>query len=410
MLSLADVEAATEHTAETCRRTPLWRSNQFSRLTGAEVVLKLENRQRTGSFKLRGATNKIAHLTPGERDAGVVTASAGNHAQGVALAASRAGIDATIVMPTTAPKAKIAATRDYGGRVVLAGDDYDAARERAATIEDEEGRTYIPAYDDPLVIAGQGTLALEALEQGETEPDLVLVPIGGGGLIAGIATVVTATTDARVVGVEAELAAKAGRSLAEGRRVSTETGMTIADGIATGSIGERPFAVMQERVDEVVSVSEAGIAQAIALAAEREKTVVEGAGAAPLAALLEERVSIAPDDRVLVPLCGGNIDLLQLASVLTTGLRELGRYGTLTVTAEDSPGRLARILQIVADHGANVYSVEHDRLGRGEGLRSTTVEIEIEAEDAERIAAIRSALAEAGFTLHGAASTDTESE
>jgi threonine dehydratase len=288
MLELADVRAARDRVGATARVTPLEYSNTFSEWSGADVHLKLENFQRTGAFKIRGATNKIAQLGGAEAAAGVVTASAGNHAQGVALAATRAGVDATIVMPEYAPIAKIQATRSYGGDVVLHGVDYDAAAERAHEIERETGATYVHAFDDPDVMAGQGTIGLEIIEQCP-DVETVVVPVGGGGLIAGIATAVTAETDARVIGVQAEGASSAAESLATGRIVERASVDTIADGIATRRIGDRPFEVIRERVDEVVTVTDAEIANAVTALLERSKTLVEGAGAVPLAAVLEER-------------------------------------------------------------------------------------------------------------------------
>ncbi|MDR9380567.1 MAG: threonine/serine dehydratase, partial [Natronomonas sp.] len=248
MIGLADVTAARARVAETARETPLERSSTFSNRTGADVRLKLEHLQRTGSFKIRGATNRIALLSEAEREAGVVAASAGNHAQGVALAATKIGVDSTIVMPEYAPISKIDATRSYGATVELHGVDYDAAAERAHEIEREENRTFVHAFDDPAVMAGQGTIGLEIVEQCP-EVDTVVVPIGGGGLIAGISTAITELTDARVIGVQAEGAASAARSLEIGRVVERESVDTIADGIATRKIGESTFEVIKARVD-----------------------------------------------------------------------------------------------------------------------------------------------------------------
>ncbi|MFP4218830.1 MAG: threonine/serine dehydratase, partial [Salinarchaeum sp.] len=268
MLSIDDVRAARDRVDDIVRHTPLERSHAFSAQTGAEVYLKLEVFQRTGAFKIRGASNRIRTLSPEAREAGVVTASAGNHAQGVALAAARSGVDATIVMPESAPISKVQATRNYGAEVELFGVDYDAAADRAHEIEREEDRTYVHAFDDPMVMAGQGTLGLEIAED-LPDVDLVISAIGGGGLISGVATAIKAETNARVVGVEAEGAASVPQSLAAGRIYERDAVETIADGIATRRVGDRPFEVIRERVDDVVTVSDSEIARAMMQLLER---------------------------------------------------------------------------------------------------------------------------------------------
>lgn len=287
MLSSEEVFAARDRVREAVRHTPLERSTTFSERTGAEIHLKLELFQRTGAFKIRGATNRIATLSETDRDAGVVTASAGNHAQGVAVAATRAGVDSTIVMPEHAPISKIKATEGYGGTVVLHGADYNEAQAHAHEIEREEGRTYLHAFDDWNVMAGQGTIGLEIMDDCP-DVDTVVVPIGGGGLIGGVATAVKAIDPGvRVIGVEAEGASSVVDSLEAGEIVELDTVDTIADGIATRRVGDKPFEVIQERVDEVVTVSDSEIAMAITLLLERSKVLAEGAGATPLAAVLE---------------------------------------------------------------------------------------------------------------------------
>jgi len=300
MLSLAAIRAARDRIADVARVTPVRYSHTFSERTGASVSLKLENVQRTGAFKIRGALNRIATLSDAEQAAGVVTASAGNHAQGVALAATRAGVDATIVMPEHAPISKVKATRGYGARVVLDGVDYEEAQARAHEIEREAGRTYVHAFDDEMVMAGQGTIGLEILEQ-QPDVETVVVPIGGGGLISGIATAITSQQpDVRVIGVQAEGASSVIDSLEAGEIRSRDSVDTVADGIATRSVGEQPFEIIQERVDEVVTVSDEEIALALTLLLERSKTVVEGAGAVALSALLEGRFAYE-EDEVIVP-------------------------------------------------------------------------------------------------------------
>ncbi|MFB6269562.1 MAG: threonine ammonia-lyase, partial [Halobacterium sp.] len=364
MLELDDVLDARERVADVARHTPLDYSNTFSTMTGAEVHLKLECFQRTGSFKIRGATNRIRTLSETERDAGVVTASAGNHAQGVALAASRSDVDSKVVMPETAPISKIKATKSYGAEVVLHGIDYDAAQAHAHELEDEEGRTYVHAFDDEHIMAGQGTLGLEIVDD-LPEVDTVVVPIGGGGLIAGIATAVKAhDPDVRVVGVQAEGASTVAKSLQKGEPRSVDQVDTIADGIAVRRVGEKTFPVIRERVDEVVTVSDDEIATALMLMLERGKTLVEGAGATPLAALLEGKF-VYEDDEVIVPaLCGGNIDLNLLTTVIMRGLVDQGRYVKIRTVLKDRPGALNDLLDVVADERANIYAIQHDRTNR----------------------------------------------
>ncbi|MFO7834535.1 MAG: threonine ammonia-lyase, partial [Halohasta sp.] len=319
MLSLSAIQQAADRVSAVTRETPMEYSHTFSEQTGAEIYLKLENMQRTGAFKIRGATNRIATLSDAERAAGVVTASAGNHAQGVALAATRADVDATIVMPEHAPISKVKATRWYGAEVVLDGVDYSEAQTRAHEIEAAEGRTYVHAFDDEAVMAGQGTIGLEILDQ-QPDVETVVVPIGGGGLIAGIATAIkTQRPDVRVIGVQAEGAASVPESLEQGAIHTRESVDTVADGIATRSVGERTFEVIQEHVDEVVTVSDEEIALALTLLLERSKTLVEGAGAVALAAVLEARFDYEKGEVIVPALCGGNIDMNVLTTVILRG-------------------------------------------------------------------------------------------
>ena len=398
MLELADVEAAAERVAETARETPLEWSHTFSKRTGAELHLKLENFQRTGSFKIRGATNKIALLSDDEKAAGVVTASAGNHAQGVALAATRAGVDATIVMPEYAPISKVNATREYGANVVLHGVDYDAAAEYAHEIEREENRTYVHAFDDPDVMAGQGTIGLEILEQCP-DLDTVVVPIGGGGLIAGIATAIKGKTDARVIGVQAAGASSVAESLQKGRIVERDAVDTIADGIATRKVGSKTFEVIEERVDEVVTVSDPEIANALTSLLERSKTLVEGAGAVPLAAVLEERFEYE-DGEVIVPaLCGGNIDLNVLTTVITRGLVERGRLLRIQTVLKDRPGALLHLAELLAENRTNIYAIEHDRASKDIAMNAAEVELDLETRGHDHVVELLDVLEANGYEV-----------
>ncbi|PSP89824.1 threonine ammonia-lyase [Halobacteriales archaeon QS_4_69_34] len=399
MLERQNVLDARERVAETARHTPLEYSHSFSTMAGADVHLKLETFQRTGAFKIRGATNRIAELSPSEREAGVVTASAGNHAQGVALAATRAGVDAVVVMPEHAPNAKVAATRSYGAQVVLHGADYDEAQARAHEIEREAGRTYVHAFDDEAVMAGQGTIGLEILDD-LPDVETVVVPIGGGGLISGIATALEGRDpDVRVVGVQAEGASTVAPSLRKGEVQAIEGVDTIADGIATRSVGERTFPIIEARVDEVVTVSDSAIAVAITLALERAKTLVEGAGAVSLAALLEGRFDYDAGETIVPVLCGGNIDLNTLTTVVLRGLVETGRYLRVRTELPDEPGALEALIGVIAAQRANIYAIQHDRTSRDIGMTAAEVALDLETKGPEHVAALLDALDEHGYEV-----------
>jgi threonine dehydratase len=399
MLTFEDVLAAQDRVSATARHTPLDYSHTFSAMTGADVHLKLELFQRTGSFKIRGATNRIATLSAAEQDAGVVTASAGNHAQGVALAATRIGVDSTIVMPEHAPISKVRATRNYGGEVELYGRDYDAAAERAHEIERDEGKTYVHAFDDWQVMAGQGTIGLEIAED-LPSVDTVVVPIGGGGLISGIATALKGKVDdVRVVGVQAEGASSVADSLQKGEVVARDSVETIADGIATRKVGEKTFQVIEERVDEVVTVSDSEIAVALTTLLERGKTLAEGAGVVPLAAVLEERFDYDDDETIVPALCGGNIDLNMLTNVIMRGLVETGRYLKLRTVLKDRPGALERLVEVLTEYDANIYAIEHDRTSRDITMNDAEVELDLETRGHDHVAAIIEGLEDAGYEV-----------
>ncbi|WP_416838589.1 threonine ammonia-lyase [Haloferax sp. DFSO52] len=399
MLSLSDIQDARERVEAVARRTPLEYSHTFSDMTGAEVHLKLENFQRTGSFKIRGAMNRITTLSDAEQDAGVVTASAGNHAQGVALAATRAGVDSKIVMPEYAPITKVKATERYGGDVVLYGDDYDAAQAKAHEIEREEGRTYVHAFDDEYVMAGQGTIGLEIVEDCP-DLDTVIVPIGGGGLISGISTAIKEQyPEVRVIGVQADQASSAADSLIKGSVQTLDEVDTIADGIAVRRMGDKTFEVVQERVDEVVTVSDEEIAVALTYLLERSKTLVEGAGAVALAALIFEKFDYEADEVIVPALCGGNIDMNTLTTVVMRGLVETGRYLKIRTELKDRPGSLENLIQIIADKKANIYAVRHDRTSRKIALNATEVEIDLEMRGPDHVDSLLSALRSEGYEV-----------
>jgi threonine dehydratase len=399
MIDADDVLAARDRVRETSRHTPLEYSHTFSEMTGAEVHLKLETFQRTGAFKIRGATNRIATLSDAEHEAGVVTASAGNHAQGVALAASRAGVDSKIVMPEHAPISKVKATRNYGAEVVLQGVDYSEAAEHAHEIEAEEGRTYVHAFDDPMIMAGQGTIGLEIVDD-LPEVETVIVPIGGGGLISGIATALKGyNSDIRVIGVQAEGAASVAQSLQKGEIYERESVDTIADGIATRRVGDRTFEVIEERVDEVVTVDDSEIAVAVTYLLERSKTLVEGAGAVTLAALLNERFEFEADETIVPCLCGGNIDLNTLTTVIMRGLVETGRYVRLRTVLKDRPGALDDLIDVIAAQQANIYAIQHDRTSRDIGMNAAEVGLDLETRGPDHVAELVAGMEERGYEV-----------
>ena len=399
MLELSDVLAARDRVAETSRHTPLDYSHTMSAMTGADVHLKLETFQRTGAFKIRGATNRIATLPEQDRESGVITASAGNHAQGVALAASRMGVDAKVVMPENAPISKVKATRSYGADVVLEGVDYAAAAEYAHELETEEGRYYLHAFDDEMVMAGQGTIGLEIIED-LPGVETVVVPIGGGGLISGIATALKGKDpDVRVIGVQAEGASSVAESLQKGERIELDAVDTIADGIATRTVGKKTFEIIQERVDEVVTVSDDEIAVALTTLLERGKTLVEGAGAVPLAALMFERFDYDEGETIVPALCGGNIDMNTLTTVIVRGLVETGRYLRFRTILQDRPGALEELVGIIADRGANIYAIQHDRTSRDVAMNDAEVELDLETRGPEHVDQLVAALKDAGYKV-----------
>ena len=374
-VSLDDVRAAAQRIAGAVERTPFLRSRTLSRLTGAEVWLKFENLQFTASFKERGALNKLLSLPDVERRRGVIAMSAGNHAQGVAYHAARLGLRAVIVMPRGTPNSKIQGTQVHGAEVVLEGDTLADASAHAHELAACEGLTFIHPYDDAFVIAGQGTVALEMLEQ-HPDLDALLVPVGGGGLIAGMATVAKALKCAlRVCGVESKLWCAMHQRL-NGRRVEVG-GDTIAEGLAVRDVGELPLAIARERVDEVLLVEEETIERAIVDLIEIEKTVAEGAGAAGFAALLEHAGRFA-GQRVGIPICGGNIDSRVLSAVLMRGLVRDGRLVRLRVTMPDVSGSLARVAAMIGDAGGNIVEVQHQRVFGTASVRTPEVEFVIE--------------------------------
>ncbi|MEB3964089.1 threonine ammonia-lyase [Streptomyces kunmingensis] len=396
-VTLDDVRGAQKMLSGVARMTSMAHSHHLSQLVGTPVHLKCENLQRTGSFKLRGAYVRIAGLLPEERAAGVVAASAGNHAQGVALASSLLGVRSTVFMPVGAPLPKVAATRDYGAEVRLHGQVVDETLAAAQEYARETGAVFIHPFDHPDIVAGQGTLGLEILEQCP-EVRTIVVGVGGGGLAAGIAVAVKAVRpDVRVIGVQAEGAAAYPPSLKAGRPVSFPQPATMADGIKVGRPGDVPFALVRNLVDDVRTVSEDALAGALLLCLERAKMVVEPAGASPVAALLSEPESF--EGPVVALLSGGNVDPLLMQRVLTHGMAAAGRYLSLRLRLTDRPGALASILGVLSVADANVLDVSHVRTDPRLGLTEAEVELHLETKGPAHCTEVRTALREAGYTV-----------
>lgn len=405
-ITFAAIRAAAERIAGIAHRTPLLSSRSLSDMAGAQVYLKAENLQRAGSFKVRGAVNRLATLGRDQLANGVIAASAGNHAQGVALASRLLGpglgfpdgVPCTIVMPRGAPMTKIQATSGYGATVVLHGETFDDALAEAQRRAQAQGKTFIHAFDDEAVVAGQGTLGLE-LAHDLPDADLVLVPIGGGGLISGVATALAELAPrCQVIGVQAEAATAATQSFRQGKRLAVAARPTIADGIAVGQPGALTLPIMQRLVRDVVTVSEEETAHAILVLLERTKLLVEGAGAVSVAALLGGKVPVQ-GNKVIAVLSGGNIDTTVIARTLQHGMAHAGRYLVLRVTVPDRPGGLAGLLEVVAKAGGNVLEVAHDRYQRDTRLGEVVVELSLETRDAAHGAEVVAAIQEGGYRL-----------
>ncbi len=376
---IAEIEAARKRLAGVARETPLYPSETFTRLTGRPVLLKAENLQRTGSFKIRGAYNTLATLGAEERAAGVVAASAGNHGQAVAWAAREAGVAATIFMPQDAPMAKVEATRAYGGNTELAGADFEDAVAAAQEHVERTGATLIHAFEEPRVIAGQGTIGLELAEQAP-EAETVLIPVGGGGLAAGISIALRERRErVRILGVVCR------------------SGYTIADGIAVKERGELTSSILERTLDGIVEVSDEEISEALVLCLERTKLLVEGAGAVGLAALLAERVE--GTGPVAVVLSGGNIDATTLISVMRHGLTQAGRFLALRTLIPDRPGELRNVLDLVAEQRGNLVSVDHHREGTTTTALQTEVELVVATRDDAHCDELVAALEAAGYAV-----------
>lgn len=364
----------------------------------AQIFLKPENLQHTGSFKLRGAYYKISQLTDEEKARGVIACSAGNHAQGVALGAAHNGIKAVICLPAGAPISKVEATKSYGAEVVMVPGVYDDAYERAISLRDEEGYTFVHPFDDPKVIAGQGTIGLEILEE-MPDVEAVIVPIGGGGLIAGVAFALKMLRpDVKVYGVQAEGAPSMAHSISEGHKVHLDSVRTVADGIAVKEPGDLTYSLVKEYVDEVVTVSEDEIAAAILALIEKQKLVAEGAGAVSVAAAMFNKVPIKGRKTVCI-VSGGNIDVTSLNRVITRGLVKSGRNCTLTLDLEDKPGQLSIVTGVLGSLGANIISIAHERNTSSTQIHGCMLRAEVETRSHEHVEDIKRGLREAGFRL-----------
>ena len=398
MVSLNDVLAARERVRDAIYLSPCARTETLSRVSGTQAYLKLDNLQMTGAYKERGALNKLLTLSQAERARGLIAASAGNHAQAVAYHAGRLGVSATIVMPETTPIMKVANTRGHGARVVLAGTSYDEAYLEARRMEREEGLTFVHPFDDEVVIAGQGTLGLEVVEQ-VAGLDAVLVPVGGGGLVSGVAVAVKALAPhVKVIGVEAEALACMQAAMEAGELVTLDAASTIADGIAVKRAGEITFEHVQSLVDEIVTVTEEEIASAILYLLEKEKTVAEGAGAVAVAALMHHKLPRLAGKRVCSVISGGNIDVNVVARVIERGLVKDGRLVRINIRLLDKPGQLTIVSGIISGLRANVIEVHHSR-AFSERFGDTTLLLTLETRGPEHVEEILGGLRERGYQV-----------
>jgi threonine dehydratase len=399
MITLADIEAARDRIAGGVYLSPCVESIPLSQLTGAHVFCKLEYLQRTGSFKERGARNALLRLTPEQRRRGVIAASAGNHAQGIAYHGSLLGIPTTVVMPKFAALIKVTNCRHFGANVVLHGADLTEARAHAGELATRDGLAFIHPFDNADVIAGQGTIGLEIVEQ-TPGVEAVVVPVGGGGLIAGIGGAVKARRpDVTMVGVEPVAAACLTAALARGAPVPVDLAPTLADGLAVAQLGAVPFELARCVVDKVVTVDEAAIALAILRLVELEKSVVEGAGAAPLAAFIAGRLDALKGMQVVLVLAGGNIDSTMLGRVIEVGLVADGRLSRFTVSISDRPGGLARLAQVIASAGASIKEIVHARAFAGPDLSEVRVACVVETTGHDHVVALHRALATASVKV-----------
>ena len=396
MLSLKMIQDAKKTLNGIATETPLFQSKFIN--PDADVYIKCENMQVTGSFKLRGAYYKTANLTDEEARHGVVACSAGNHAQGVALAAKKKGINAVICMPAGAPLAKVEATKSYGAEVVLVPGVYDDAAAKAEELRNEKGYTFLHPFNDEYVMAGQGTIGIEIIEHLE-DAEVVLVPIGGGGLISGISCAIKALKpECKVIGVQAEGAPSMYNSIRDGRIETLAAVGTVADGIAVKQPGDKTFAMCQKYVDEIVTVSEEEIASAILMLLEKHKMVAEGAGAVSVAAAMYNKAEIKGKKTVCV-ISGGNVDINILDRIIDKGLQVNGRLTKFSVTMMDKPGQLIRLLEVIAEAGGNIFNINHDRMVRNIAVGKCAVDVTVETRDKEHCEELISTLLSKGYDI-----------
>ena len=399
-VTLQDIKEAKETIKDIVKKTDMLESASLSNKTKANVFYKCENLQRTGSFKVRGACNKIANLTDEEKANGVIASSAGNHAQGVALGAKMSGIKSTIVMPATAPLLKVSATKGYGAEVVLNGLVYDDAYSKAVEIQKETGATFLHPFNDKHVIAGQGTIGLEIFEQLNDKVDTILCPIGGGGLIAGVAVAAKALNpNVKVIGVQTANIPSMHESMKNGKVSSAFKSTTIADGIAVKTPGDMTFEIIKELVDEVVLVEEEEIAQGIVYLMENLKVVAEGSGAVTTAALLSGKYAPNENENVVCIISGGNVDVNNLYRIIGSGLAKEGRRYSFSVTMIDKPGGFSELTKIISENNANILNANQSRLSSGAYIGKQNAEFVLETFDHDHIQKIKSDIEAAGFEI-----------
>jgi len=398
MITIEDIKQAANMIRDNIVRTPLIYSNTISRMFDSEVYLKLENLQRTGSFKIRGASYKLRKLRRSIGISGVVAASAGNHAQGVSLAAQHLNMQATIIMPEWVSISKQEATARYGGRVVIFGQSLQDCLDKAQEFV-QQGNTLIHPYDDPDIITGQGTIGIEILED-LPDADLILVPVGGGGLISGIASASMAIKpEIRIIGVQAEVCPSAREALTREKPFSIDAKPSIADGINVSRTGDVPFQIIQKQIENIVTVDEEHIAAAVLMLLERKKVLAEGAGAVCLAALMSKTVTVTPGSRVVLVISGGNVDSPLLGRIINKGLIKRGRIMNFQVLLNDRPGSLAKMLGEVAKLKANVLRIDHNRNVRDLPVDVACVDLDIETRGPAHVADIRDRLKQAGYEI-----------
>ena len=396
-VTLKDIQNAKKTISEIVKKTDILESRKLSDITKANIFYKCENLQKTGSFKVRGACNKIANLTDEEKSHGVIASSAGNHAQGVALGATMNGIDATIVMPSTAPLAKVTATKRYGAKVVLEGLVYDDAYAKAVEIQKETGATFLHPFDDKYVIAGQGTIGLEIFEQMDYKVDTILCPIGGGGIISGVAVAAKALNpNVKIIGVQTANIPSMYESIKAGKVTTAFKSTSVADGISVKTVGELTFEIVKDLVDEVILVEEDEIAEGLLFLMENQKVVAEGSGAVTTAALLSGKYKPRSNENIVCIISGGNIDVNTLNKIIGIGLIKSGRLYSFNTNIQDRPGGLAELSKIISGFDGNIIKANLSSIG---DIGSLNADMTIETFNHEHIAKIKKAIIDAGFKI-----------